>query len=81
MTIRRQQRYLAEFNAYFLRILVTNYEHYSLLNAYVQHVYNCTQQPAKGAGKRPKADCSQQQLEPKRLAQLHRLGGGGILGN
>uniref|UniRef100_A0A914KR39 G-protein coupled receptors family 3 profile domain-containing protein n=1 Tax=Meloidogyne incognita TaxID=6306 RepID=A0A914KR39_MELIC len=70
ISIHRQQRYLADFNAYFLRVLVSNHEHYSLLNAYVRTVYNCNKTTNKGGGR--KVSCENDQLNPARLAELHR---------
>ncbi|KAL7076636.1 hypothetical protein ACQ4LE_003739 [Meloidogyne hapla] len=70
VSIRRQQRYLADFNAYFLRVLVANHEHYSLLNAYVRTVYNCSKTLKKGGNK--KVQCENDQLNPARLVELHR---------
>uniref|UniRef100_A0A915ND85 Guanylate cyclase n=1 Tax=Meloidogyne javanica TaxID=6303 RepID=A0A915ND85_MELJA len=71
ISIHRQQRYLADFNAYFLRVLVSNHEHYSLLNAYVRTVYNCNKTATNKGGGR-KVSCENDQLNPARLAELHR---------
>lgn len=66
VTIRRRRRNLAEFNAYFLRILSSNHAHYTLLRSYVQQIYGC-EEIAKGK------NCSTELLSPDRLAKLHRL--------
>uniref|UniRef100_A0A914MR85 Uncharacterized protein n=1 Tax=Meloidogyne incognita TaxID=6306 RepID=A0A914MR85_MELIC len=73
ISIHRQQRYLADFNAYFLRVLVSNHEHYSLLNAYVRTVYNCNKTTLnKGGNSGRKVSCENDQLNPARLTELHR---------
>uniref|UniRef100_A0A915CY29 G-protein coupled receptors family 3 profile domain-containing protein n=1 Tax=Ditylenchus dipsaci TaxID=166011 RepID=A0A915CY29_9BILA len=47
ITIRTKHTPLAEFNAYFLRVLTNNYESFSLLSSYVQQVFNCSIESSK----------------------------------